>query len=68
MQKSSCSTSYPNTHVIMLMLSVIIKPVQPTHHHINIHMPTSMTTHVANPKANANSNTWRMMWAGGGKT
>lgn len=67
MQKLACNASYPNMHIIMLMLSVIIKPVQPTYHHFNLHMHARMIIHVANPEANADTFVWRMKWVGGGK-
>ena len=46
--------------------SVIKMPMQPTYHQININVHAYMITHEANPKANANPNTWRMLRAGGG--
>lgn len=54
-------------HIVRLILSIIIKPVQPTYHHINIHMLASMITHVAIPKSNVDIVTWRMKWVGGEK-
>ena len=38
-----------------------------TYHQININIPAYMITHVSNPNENANPNTWKMMWVGGGK-
>ena len=67
MEKSSCNAFYPNMHMTKLLLSVIIKPMQPTCHQVNINMSACMITHAANPKANANPNTWRMLHAGGEK-
>ena len=67
MRKLACNASYPNMHIISLILCVIIQPLQSTYHHINIHMPASMITHVANPKANGDTITWRMKQVGGGK-
>ena len=43
-------------HIVRLILSVIIKPVQPTYHHINIHMLANVISHVANPKVNVSQN------------
>ena len=51
-----------------LILSVIINLVQPTYHHINIHMSTNMIIHVANPKLNVDIVISRMKMVGGGKT
>lgn len=67
MQKSACNVSYPNMYMMKLLLSVIIKPVQPTYHQVNINMPASMITHAKNPKADTNPSTWRMLQAGGRK-
>jgi len=52
---------------IMLILSEIIKLVQPTYRHINIHMLANIITYVANPKANVDSIIERMKRVGGGK-
>ena len=67
MRKSACNASYPNMHMIELILSIIIKPVQPTYHQININIPFYMITHAANSKVKANPSTWKMMCAGSGK-
>ena len=67
MRKSICNASYPIMHIVRLILSVIIKPVQPTYHQVNIDMPAYMIIHATNPKVNANPNTWRMLWTRGGK-
>ncbi len=46
MQKSTCNASYSDMHrYIMQILSVIIKPVHPTDHPINIEFPTPMIYH-----------------------
>ena len=67
MKNLACNEICPKIHIIMLVLSVIIKPVQATYHHINIHTPASMVTHAANSKANADTIIGKMKWIGGGK-
>jgi len=47
-----------------LILSVIIKPVQPTYHQININMPSYMITHVANAKGNVDRIIWMIRLMG----
>ena len=58
MQKPSCNASYPNMHMILLTLSVIINAMQPTCHYINIHMPATMITHETKPKVNVDIIKW----------
>ena len=69
MQKSACDASYSNMHIDILPLCVIIKPVKPTYHHININilMLAIMITHVANLKSNVVIVTWRMKGVGDGR-
>ena len=68
MQESSCNASYSNMHIDMVLLSVIIKLMQPTYHHVDINICAYMITHAADTEANANPSIWKVMWARGGQT